>query len=243
MSHHRRQLHLPPHASAAGADTSVQALNGYLLKTMPVTDLQGTAADSGNMIEAITAIDHIAETQGFTAGDALNGTIGQYANNNDSYLREQAVGVFCAECHNGAYATAAAGASTNLVTGDAGAEAFSGHRIATSISSDWNADGSISSGEVQGGLAVAWAEATNCKSCHDADDDFGNDAFPHSWGQSGVNSAKMWLLSAADAGAAKASVGQASASDFDVERVQLSDGVCLKCHVASGGTDGVGITF
>ena len=30
---------------------------------------------------------------------------------------------------------------------------------------------------------------------------------------------------------------------LDAGRPQLSDGVCLKCHVASGGTAGVGITF
>ena len=67
-----------------------------------------------------------------------------------------------------------------------------------------------------------------------------NAAFPHAWGGT-----KMWLLSAADAGSAKTTLayGTALNSGYDQNRPQLSDGVCLKCHVAAGGTEGVGITF
>jgi hypothetical protein len=226
------------HTSVHGAngDSSVASLNGYLLKLMSATPVGATGGNSTNMIEAITAIDHNAENQGFAAGDALAGTIGEYAANNDPVLREQAVGVFCAECHNGAYATAAAGASTNVLNNSTPV-AYSGHRIAASATSDWNVDGSKSSGTFSG--TVAWAAATNCKSCHDADDTFGNTAFPHSWGGT-----KMWLTSAADAGAAKTDLPMGGgANAYNTGRPQLSDGVCLKCHVASGGTDGVGITF
>jgi hypothetical protein len=221
----------------AGADHTVASLDGYLLKLMTATDVQGTGATTTNMIEAITAIDNNAVNQGFQPGAALAGTIGTYATVSNPTLREQAVGVFCAECHNGAYATAAAGASTN-VQNAAAFQGFSGHRIAASATTTWNVDGSKSSGLFSG--TVAWAAAANCKSCHDANDTFGNKAFPHSWGGT-----KMWLTSAANAGAAASNLpyGTAPGSAYNVNRPQLSDGVCLKCHVASGGTDGVGITY
>jgi hypothetical protein len=227
----------------AGADDSVASLQGFLLKNMTATNVQGTGATTNDMIDAITAIDHNAVNQGFAPGAALNGTIGQYASvNNHALYGEQAVGIFCAECHNGAYATAAAGASTNVY--GSGSAAYSGHRIAAAATSTWNSDGTKSTGQVQN-TTIAWAAADNCKSCHDATDDFNNAAFPHSWGKSGVNSSKMWLLTAADAGSAKTSVGQASATAYNstTNPVQLTDGVCLKCHVASGGAAGVGITF
>ena len=216
----------------AGADDSVASLKGYLLRALPATNVQGTGADTGNMIEAITAIDHVAENQGFAAGEALAGTIGDYAAVNNATLREQAVGIFCAECHDGAYATAAAGAATNVK--NSGTAAFSGHRIAAAATTNWNADGSKSSGTFTG--TIAWAAATNCKSCHDADDQWGQPAFPHAWGGS-----KMWLTSAADAGSAKEADNKVAGGADD--GLQLYDGICLKCHVASGGTAGVGITF
>ena len=55
----------------------------------------------------------------------------------------------------------------------------------------------------------------------------------------------MWLMSGADAGATKTSLpyGTAPGSAYDDGRPQLSDGVCLKCHVAAGQSAGVGITF
>jgi hypothetical protein len=220
----------------AGADHTVAALDGYLLKLMSASDVQGTGATTTNMIEAITAIDHNAVNQGFAAGAALNGTIGQYATISSPLYREQAVGVFCAECHNGAYATAAAGASTN-VQNAAAFQGFSGHRIAAAATSNWNAAGDMSSGRYTG--TSAWAAANDCKSCHDANDTFGNKAFPHSWGQT-----KMWLTSAADAGAASTNLPLGGgANAYNTGKPQLSDGVCLKCHVASGGAEGVGITF
>jgi len=227
----------------AGADHSVAALDGYLLLALDATNVQGTGADTANMLDAITAIDHNAENQGFAAGAALNGTIGDYASVNTDLYRQQAVGIFCAECHNGAYATAAAGAATNVRA--SGTTAYSGHRIAAAATADWNADGSKSSGAFNG--TVAWAEAANCKSCHDSVDIYGNAAFPHAWGQDSVGTdTKMWLLSAADAGATKTALdtaGTYTATGFEDAPAQLTDGVCLKCHVASGGTEGVGISY
>jgi hypothetical protein len=221
----------------ANADHSVASLDGYLLKLMPASNVQDTGADTTNMIEAITAIDHNAVNQGWLAGQALAGTIGEYAADNTATLREQAVGVFCAECHLGAYATAAAGAATNVY--GSGDQAFSGHRIAAAATTDWNVAHDISSGLVSN-QAVAWAPATNCKSCHDANDTFGNKAFPHSWGGT-----KMWLLSAADAGAPTENLpyGTAAGSAYDDGEPQLYDGVCLKCHIEAGGANGVGISF
>ena len=221
----------------ANADHSIASLDGFLLLKIPVAAVGPLAVPTSDMIGAVTAIDLQAQNQGFAPGAALAGTIGDYAGTNSPVLREQAVGVFCAECHNGAYATGAAGASTNIRGSDA--IQFSGHRIAAAATSNWNADGSKSSGNQTIG-SVAWAAATNCKSCHDANDTFGNGAFPHSWGGT-----KMWLMSASDAGAAKTALpyGTAAGAAYNAQSPQLSDGVCLKCHVASGGTAGVGITF
>jgi len=225
----------------AGADHTVAALDGYLLKLMTATDVQGTGATTNNMIEAITAIDNNAVNQLFLpAGSALNGTIGDYATVSNTTLREQAVGIFCAECHNGSYAQAAAGASANVQLASTpwtAAQAYSGHRIAANATSNWNATGDMSSGLYSG--TIAWKTASNCKSCHDANDTFGNTAFPHSWGGT-----KMWLTSAANAGAASTNLDYGGGVNaWNVNRPQLSDGVCLKCHVSSGNTSGVGITF
>jgi hypothetical protein len=222
----------------AGADTSVAALNGYLLNTFVTSGANGNpAATTNNMIQAIDLLNSKAQSAGFP--NALPQSTGAYAGVNSSTNREQAVGVFCAECHNGAYATGSAGASTNVRSG-ATTDQFTGHRIAAAATNNWNQGGTISSG-MQQNITVAWAEAANCKSCHDANDDYGNPAFPHAWGQSGANSSKMWLQMAARTGAAKTSVGQASSAD--TADLQLQDGVCLKCHVSPDGASGVGITF
>ena len=103
----------------------------------------------------------------------------------------------------------------------------------------WNDDASKSSSPYVG--QVAWKAAADCKSCHDATDDYNNPGFPHAWGKSGVASSKMWLQMAANAGAAKTSVGQAASAD--TADLQLQDGVCLKCHISPDGASGVGITF
>lgn len=225
----------------AGADHSVASLDGFLLKTMTATNVQNTGATTNNMLEAITAIDHNAVNQGFLpAGTALNGTIGAYATVNSVTLREQAVGIFCAECHLGSYSQAAPGVSANVLQESVPSTPsveYSGHRIAAAATTNWNAAGDVSSGLIQN-MQVAWLPATNCKSCHDADDCFGNTAFPHSWGGT-----KMWLTAAADAGAPSENLPYGPGNEYNTVEGQLYDGVCLKCHVETGGGAGVGITF
>ncbi len=231
------------HSSVHGsnADHSVASLDGYLLKLMPGT-IQFAQGPNGafgygtksyaNMIDAIEAIIMGGHNQGFADDSVLAGSLGAYASTNSKTLREQAVGIFCAECHNGAYATGAAGAATNVTSSTSAA--YSGHRIAAGVTTNWNADGSMSSGAFSG--QVAWAAADNCKSCHDATDSFGNTAFPHAWGGT-----KMWLMSAPDAGAAKTKLTPQTTSY--TAGLQLQDGVCLKCHVSATGMQGVGLSF
>ena len=240
-----------------GQDNSVAALAGYLLISLPnsmkyatapvaspsnspvgVNVISPTAAfSSNNMLDAIQAIDNGAVNQGFAPGTALGFSVSSFANTNSAPIREQAVGVFCAECHNGAYATAAAGASTNVSSSSTAP--YSGHRTMAAATTDWNGATKVSSSALSG-ITVAWAAANDCKSCHDMKDNYGNAAFPHAWGTTAVG-AKMWLTSAATAGVATTPLTPVSTSY--TAGLQLQDGVCLKCHVASGGAAGVGITF
>ena len=238
----------------AGQDNSVASLSGYLLITLPNTmgvatgpGTNTTLVPSANMLGAIANIDAGAVNQGFGSGDALGGTPYDFQTDASATRREQAVGIFCAECHDGAYATVAAGASTNISSSSTAL--YSGHRIAAAATSDWNGVGDKVSSSSLSGIAVAWAAANNCKSCHDATDNFNNAAFPHAWGTwtgtAATSGSKMWLLSAANAGATKTQIQPVSGNtnSYNTTKLQLSDGVCLKCHVASGGTAGVGITF
>ena len=216
-----------------GADESVASLSGYLLK------MQRTG-----MKAAIDTLDTAAVAQGFAAGAAVGGTAADYAAINTPAMREKAVGIFCAECHNGAYATVAAGAKTNVSTG--ATAAFTGHRIAAVPTTDWNVTTKVSSGSFTGTAAnpVAYAPATDCKSCHDATDSYGAVAFPHSWGGT-----KMWLTASDSTGGTTEMLpyGTASGSGYSTANggssPQLGDGVCLKCHVSSDGASGVGKTF
>jgi hypothetical protein len=250
------ECHTGPHG--ANADESIASLSGYLLKNQSnaVTSTAGVASTTTNMIGAANFIDAQAVAQGFTTGAALGYTPATLASTNSSTIREQAVGIFCAECHNGAYATQAPGAATN-VSGMANAQAgpgvglggaLSGHRIGAAATSTWqSASGQVSSSAMTG-VAVAWAAANNCKSCHDSVDTYGNSAFPHAWGQDSAGSqTRMWLLQAADQGSTKTALPQlnSSPSAYSVgkSQQQLYDGVCLKCHVNSGATAGVGVTF
>jgi hypothetical protein len=249
------ECHTGPHG--AGADNSVAGLSGYLLKNQTNTFGAGATVTT-NMLSAMTALETQATGQGFAAGAVLGDTPANFATTNDTAHREQAVGIFCAECHNGSYAQVAAGGSAN-VSGNTGTQlttaagaglgaAMSGHRIAAAATSTWqSASGQVSSSKMTG-VAVAWAPATNCKSCHDSQDVFGNNAFPHSWGQDAAgNKTRMWLLQASNAGATKTALPQnnASPSSYGIGKGQaeLYDGVCLKCHVAGTGTSGVGLTF
>jgi hypothetical protein len=230
-------------------DNSVASLSGFLLRTMPANDVVGTSGASPNppvnMITAIDAIDQNAQTQGFAAGQALGDTTGNWASISDATHRERAVGIFCAECHAGSYAQVAAGAITNVQDYSLAPGGYSGHRIgATNQTGTWNDPFSVV-GQVSSATTtqttVAWLPADNCKSCHTTNDVFGNQAFPHSWGNS-----KMWLLSGADASGAYDTTLPINADPAfgpDQTNVQLYDGVCLRCHVEAGSTAGVGITF
>jgi hypothetical protein len=248
------ECHTGPHG--AGADESVAALSGYLLKnqTNNVTGTDGVAVTTNNMIDSINFIDDQAVAQGFASGAALGATPATYGSTNTSTLKEQAVGVFCAQCHNGAYATVAPGAATNVsgmtnaAANNALGSALSGHRIAAAADASWQTAPGQKSSSVLTGVAVAWAPATNCKSCHDSVDVFGNSAFPHSWGQDSTGAkTRLWLLQSAGFGAAKTALPQnnASPSSYGVGKgqAQLYDGVCLKCHVDSVSGNGVGSTF
>ena len=122
---------------------------------------------------------------------------------------------------------------------------YSGHRIAAvAQSGTWNdplsAVGQVSSATTTQ-TTVAWLPATACYSCHATKDIYGNQAFPHSWGNS-----KMWLLSGADASGSfdtTLPINQDPALGADQTDVQLYDGVCLRCHVEAGSTAGVGISY
>lgn len=243
------------HASVHGSnqDVSIPSLVGYLLKSQTAT-LTGGVSTATNVLGSIQAINAANPT--FTDGAVTGYTVAQWTDpaSTGSAYREQAVGIFCAECHNGAYATAEPGAITNVNAesntttnissrgpGIAPDGLFTGHRVMAPATTTWNADGSKSTGSKTIGQ-VAYASASNCKSCHDATDTFGNAAFPHSWGQT-----KMWLTTASFAGAPDAGTkllyGTAANSGYSgTLRPQLSDGVCLKCHRGSAAT-GVGLTF
>jgi hypothetical protein len=230
-------------------DNSVAALSGYLLRTLPANATVGTSAASPNptvnMITAIDAIDQNAQGQGFAAGQALGDTTGNWASISDDSHKWKAVGIFCAECHAGSYSQVAAGAIANVQDFDMSAGGYSGHRIgAAAQTGTWNdplsTTGKISSSAISAGT-VAWKPAEDCRDCHATNDIYGNTAFPHSWGGS-----KMWLISGADASGMYDSllpINADPAAGADKTDVQLYDGVCLRCHVESGSTAGVGITY
>jgi hypothetical protein len=219
---------------AAGADTSIASLNGFLLKTIPLADVQGQGA-TASMYDVASKVDANAVAQGFTSGAALGYTADELAATNSTDARTHAVGLFCAQCHFGAYATNAAGAATN-VNGSTSVM-YTGHRVGADVvgGTSWNSDGSISSGRTDIGQ-IAWKPATSCNSCHDATYASGDVAFPHGWGGS-----SMWLTNAESAAAPTVDT-VAGAGGVDANVPQLSDGICLKCHVGDD-THGVGITF
>ena len=241
-----------------GADTTIASLDGFLLNLpnganlnpphaimmkIPTAPHAATTAilPANNMLEIISNLEAGASLEGFT-DSPLPDWSWNYASTNTSTLREQAVGVFCAECHEGAYVTGAPGASTNVWNTDAfPAEGFyTGHRIGAQVTEStpgrhWNDDASKSSSPYVG--QVAWKAAADCKSCHDATDSLGNTAFPHAWGGT-----KMWLMSAAysnDPNPTKLTPVTALPS----AGLQLQDGVCLKCHVSPDQQSGIGLTF
>ena len=219
---------------AAGADNPVASLEGYILRAMRTSNVLGKG-DTTNMFEAASNVESEAISQGFAAGAAIGYTPDDLAAINTADARTHAVGIFCAECHFGSYSQNAPGAAAN-VNGST-STMYTGHRVGANVTASdaWNSDGSVSSGRTDIGK-VAWKPATTCNSCHDATYASGDTAFPHGWGGS-----KMWLTAADNASITTTDV-VAGANGFDATKAQLSDGICLKCHVGSD-TEGVGITF
>lgn len=132
-----------------------------------------------------------------------------------------------------------------------------GHRIIAAVSTTWNEDGT--KGAYYSGLTaaandsqVAWNPATGCKSCHDArlgNQTTGAFAFPHNYvnaagvatGNKDAGASYVWLTTGADSAAARAVAVKTQNTNGDI--VGTEDGLCLKCHKSSNGTDGVGQTF
>jgi hypothetical protein len=230
------ECHTGPHG--ANMDISVPAIVGYMLKKSAVT----TASPYGTVFARIQAIDATAALQGFTGGAAAAAqTVTGFDEatwmnpaNNGAVYREAAVGLFCAQCHAGSYAQTQAGASTNI---NGMAKPTSGHRVQASAETSWSG---FSSGAFNGKGQIAWADAANCKSCHDSKDTLGNAGFPHSWGGT-----KMWLYAAASANDATEALpfGTAANSGYNAGKPQLADGVCLKCHRQNSTTTGVGLSY
>jgi cytochrome c553 len=270
------------HASVhgAGAETTIPALNGLLLKGKDTNANLVFAYENldknSSALERITAVQAVASAQGF--GNAVTGfTVAQYSTTlftdpTGPAVRQQAVGIFCAGCHDGAYNSTTAGAAVSFSNSPVGAAGglYAGHRTMATNTSSWNSLGNArSSGQSNAGagFTVAFAPATDCRSCHDADNGFNNgkSAFPHAWGYvagTGPQTAAagaifggpnpngaivagtptyVWLLSAAYAGAPKANVG--ANNHVGAGGGTLQDGVCLKCHRGVGGASGVGINF
>jgi hypothetical protein len=230
------ECHTGPHG--AGQDISVPSIVGYMLKKSAVT----AANPYATVLSRIQAIDATAALQGFTSGaPAANQTVTGYDEsawtnpaNNGAAHREAAVGIFCSQCHAGSYQQSQAGASTNI---NGLAAPTTGHRVLASVETTWTGQ---SSGSFNGKGQIAWADAANCKSCHDSRDSLGNAGFPHSWGGT-----KMWLVAAASSTEATVALpyGTAANSGYNTGRPQLSDGVCLKCHRYDSTTLGVGLSY
>jgi hypothetical protein len=226
------------HGSVHGAGCeTIPPLNGKLLTL--ATD------NGGSVVDRIESIDTLAAAQGFTGP-----VTGFYAADYESAvefaahpeMEDQAVGIFCQGCHDGSYAVTVKNASASTLDAAMTAGQFSGHRVMASASGSTN----------------AYAPVAGCPSCHDAQDGFGGQAFPHNWGvPSGAitwatvdgvleatNQSMGWLLVGEYAGATKTSnngpMGKLGHAGPDGGT--LSDGVCLKCHRGSA-TTGVGFDY
>jgi hypothetical protein len=241
------ECHSSVHGS--GADESVPAVVGYLLKTSGFNLVVGTSNVSNQIqtIEADAGNANIKAAGGNVTGfpyDAVTGWLEPATSDSAGDLsakREEAVGIFCAECHSGSYAQTLSGATASEGSNDS---LFTGHRVMATATATWTGH---STGAYNGKGQIAWADAASCKSCHDSKDQFGNAAFPHAWGNAAgtlASTTKMWLTMAPDAQSTHVDTGNqtTSYSYYGVGASQLQDGVCLKCH-RSGAGSGVGQTF
>lgn len=230
------ECHTSVHGS--GADSSVPAITGYLLKQSAYS----AASPYTTVFARIQAVDATAAIQGFATASADATVTGfdeaTWTNpaNNGTQYREAAVGFFCTQCHDGSYGQTQDGAQANTKSA---AVQYSGHRVQASVETTWTGH---SSGAFNGKGQIAWSAANNCKSCHDGKDSLGNAGFPHSWGGT-----KMWLVAAPSSSEATVALPYGTAANsnykYQLGQPQLSDGVCLKCHRQDSTTAGVGLTY
>lgn len=222
------------HASVHGANAikDVPAVQGLLLKSLPTS--------AGKTQNLDTMIDNTAAGSGFTAAEYRDGTVA-------TGERSAAIGLFCAGCHAGSYQNADANSQN-------GQGIMTGHRVMATARGTYNGAG-IGSTASTLTVPAAFASATECKSCHDADNGFGEPGFPHfTPGAARFLNAGSYLNSSdttavgvsatADDGTFGVVAGStiSSATGEPVAQYSLRDGVCLKCHRGSA-TTGVGLTF
>ena len=218
------------HASVHGANAieGVEAVDGLLLKSL-----------TGSYKNLDTMIDGYNNGSGFTAAVYRDGIV-------TAGERSAAVGLFCVGCHSGSYQNAVANTTNGTGT-------MTGHRVMAEARSVYGGF-DLGSSATTLTVAAAFAPATDCKSCHDADNGFGEAGFPHF-----TSGTARFLNSGSYAGAADTgAVGVSATADDgtfgvvaggvdadatmeDVAQYSLQDGVCLKCH--RDATSGVGISF
>ena len=198
----------------------------------------------------------------FASGSALGATLGTGYLCDNCHFHTGVDGqelAFPVNTYNGVPAVGTVGTDLNAE--------FTGHRVTATVSTDWNRGTGADTGNAinayftGGGAAgatsqIAWAAADSCKACHDAVKADGAPAFPHGYvDASGAYSTKttagaslVWLTTAAKQGDAKTVLGTpaggtSTANQVAVNGLLTEDGLCLKCHVANNGTQGVGQTF
>jgi predicted CXXCH cytochrome family protein len=172
-----------------------------------------------------------------------------------------ATGYVCAQsgCHtSSAFAIASRG---NHMATLGGRGLLSGHPVIAAASANFSVPAGTSyntglagpvlssNGVAIAALPVAFKATNGCDTCHDMVDAATTDgtAFPHNRGNS-----NLWMTKASDAsGSDRTLVQNSDVIDSTTGTVlgladnytTVQDGVCLKCHVSSGGSFGVGKTF
>lgn len=231
---------------AVGAD-AVPTLAGVIL-----TNSMNPRTVANAQITTGTAVNGSS----VAAVDTLLGT------SNTAATREVAIGLFCQGCHNGSYQNGQAGTigglnGTVLMTGHrVGADVVANASYNTGANTVINANLNTTSTASYNGQ-VAWAAASDCKSCHDGAqfaNGTGGQGFPHftqgaarflnmssSFAVADVPSQVSVSADASYAGTVTASA-DASWNYPAVVEFSLRDGVCLKCHKGTA-TTGVGQSY
>lgn len=139
-----------------------------------------------------------------------------------------AMSAFCTQCHPYYTSSYAVAGTTGDINGTVGDTAHAGPYNAHIMTNDYALYGPANGGNSQASYngQVAFAGTPYCISCHDAGDGTAANNFPH------YTTGARFMKSATVTG------GTASAAVNATE-----DGVCLKCHVNSSNTAGVGITY